>query len=123
MRPVLKESGIVLIRLVTLTSPKERLKKIIKDAEGFIYAVTVKGTTGTRESFEEEVGVYLQEVKALSSVPVLAGFGISTPEHVKQASSYCDGVIVGSKIIDLFEEEKYEEMEELISSAKTAGIR
>lgn len=123
LRPVLKESGIVLIRLVTLTSPKERLKKIIKDAEGFIYAVTVKGTTGTRESFEEEVGVYLQEVKALSSVPVLAGFGISTPEHVKQASSYCDGVIVGSKIIDLFEEEKYEEMEELISSAKIVGIR
>jgi len=121
--PSLKNSGIVFIRLVTLTSPKERLNKITKDAEGFIYAVTVKGTTGARDSFEEEVGVYLKQVKALSSIPVLAGFGISTPEHVKQASAYCDGVIVGSKIIELFEEENYEEMEELLSSVKAAGIR
>jgi tryptophan synthase alpha chain len=115
----LKESGIALIRLVTLTSPEERVKKIADGAEGFLYAVTIKGITGARDNFAEETGRFLQKVKSLTSVPVLAGFGISTPEQVKEAVRYCDGTVVGSKIIQCLQAEVYEEITDLIEAAKS----
>lgn len=115
----LKMENMALIRLVTLTSPIDRIEEIAKKGTGFIYAVTVTGTTGVRKDFNTSVGDYLRKIKEVSSIPVLAGFGISTPEHVRKMSSYCDGVIVGSKIIELFHEKKEEEIIELIKAAKT----
>lgn len=115
----LQDAGIPLIRLVTLTSSKERIAEIVEHAQGFIYAVTVTGITGTRESFGSDVGEYLQQVKELSPVPVLAGFGISTPEHVKNATKYCDGVIVGSKIVDSWVNDRKEDIVALIQATKT----
>ncbi|AIE60317.1 tryptophan synthase subunit alpha [Bacillus methanolicus] len=117
--PILKDSGIELIRLVTLTSPPERMKEIARRGKGFLYAVTVTGITGVRSDFQNELGEYLKRVKSVSNKPVLAGFGISTPEHVREMSQYCDGVIVGSKIIELFEQGDLEGIEELIKAAKS----
>ncbi|WP_110929285.1 tryptophan synthase subunit alpha [Bacillus massiliglaciei] len=116
----IKSAGITLIRLITLTSSEERVKAITKEAEGFIYAVTVKGITGARKSFGKEVGEYLKTARELSPVPVLAGFGISTPEHVRETTAYCDGVIVGSKIIQCLQEGRKQEIIDLIQSAKIA---
>ena len=65
------------------------------------------------------LGAYLQQVKELSPVPVLAGFGISTPEHVQNATRYCDGVIVGSKIVDSLENNRKEDIIALIQASKT----
>ena len=115
----LKDAGIPLIRLVTLTSSKERIAEIAEDAQGFIYAVTVTGITGTRDSFGSEVGEYLQQVKEISPVPVLAGFGISTPEHVHNATTYCNGVIVGSKVVDSLENDRKQDIIDLIQATKT----
>ncbi|WP_147534878.1 tryptophan synthase subunit alpha [Bacillus marasmi] len=117
--PLLEKVNIELIRLVTLTSPTERLKEIAEKGKGFLYAVTVTGITGVRSGFDEQLGQYLQAVKQLSPIPVLAGFGISSPEHVKEVSQYCDGVIVGSKIVDLFAQNDLKGIETLIQSAKT----
>lgn len=114
----LKESGIELIRLVTLTSSTDRIKEIASKGKGYVYAVTVTGITGARNGFDEKLGQFLDEVKTNSTLPVLAGFGISTPEHVKEVSQYCDGVIVGSKIVDLFSQNNLQEIEVLIKSAK-----
>ncbi|RFU63418.1 tryptophan synthase subunit alpha [Peribacillus glennii] len=114
----LKQSGIALVRLVTLTSPAERIKKIADGAEGFLYAVTIKGTTGARDHFEEETGRFLQQVRSVSNVPVLAGFGISTPQHVREAGKYCDGTVVGSKIIQLLSAAAFNEITDLIQAAK-----
>jgi tryptophan synthase alpha chain len=114
----IKTAGIVLIRLVTLTSSRERITQITAGAEGFIYAVTVKGITGTRDAFGGELGGYLKQVKDLSPVPVLAGFGISTPDHVRNTVLSCDGVIVGSKIIECFEAGKENQISELIQASK-----
>ncbi|MGJ7921517.1 tryptophan synthase subunit alpha [Neobacillus sp. LXY-4] len=119
IEPQLEKLGIELIRLVTLTSSVERLEAISAKGKGYVYAVTVTGITGARNGFDENLGEFLQKVKSISSIPVLAGFGISTPEHVKEVSQYCDGVIVGSKIVDLFEQNKLDEIEALIKSAKT----
>lgn len=116
--PALSKHEIALIRLASPTSPKSRLEEIVKRTEGFLYAVTVKGTTGARSEYEEGVAEYLEELKSLSSVPVLAGFGVSSPEQVKDLGQHCDGVIVGSKIVQALSKGKEEEILELINASK-----
>lgn len=120
--PYLEKESLTLIRLVTLTTPIERIREIAEKSAGFIYAVTVTGTTGTRNEFSSDLAGFLKTVKSLSSVPVLAGFGVSNKEHIQEVCKHCDGVIVGSKVIDLFEQEKYEEIQNLIKSAEIVNI-
>ena len=97
-----EKHGLELIRLVTVTSSEERIREISSKGNGYIYAVTVAGITGARDSFHARPDEFLKKVKKISRLPVLAGFGISTPEQVKEIGRHCDGVIVGSKIVDLF---------------------
>jgi tryptophan synthase alpha chain len=116
--PLLEEAGIELIRLVTLTTPLERIKAISNKGKGFLYTVTVKGITGTRNGFDNELGQFLTSVKEVSSLPVVAGFGISSEKQIIELTSYCDGVIVGSKIVDLFEKNDLTGLESLMSVLK-----
>lgn len=116
--PELTAAGIELIRLVTLTTPLERIKQIAARGSGFLYTVTVKGITGTRNEFAGDLNAYLQAVKEVSPIPVLAGFGISNHEQMVTISKYCDGVVVGSKIVDLFAKNSLAEMKELMSVFK-----
>ncbi len=118
----LEKHEIALIRLVSITSTEERKAKLANRSEGFLYAVTVAGITGARESYQKDIGEYLATLKAISKVPVLAGFGVATPEHVHQLGQYCDGVVVGSRIIDLFQEKNIEKIQELIQSAKSTQV-
>lgn len=118
----LEGSSIELIRLVTLTSSQERIEQIASRGRGFIYAVTVTGITGARVNFQEKVGEYLRSIRRVSPIPVLAGFGISTPEQVKEMSRDCDGVVVGSKIIELFHENRKDEIKELIQASKKVNV-
>lgn len=118
----LESAGIELIRLVTLTSSLERIKEIGSRGNGFLYAVTVTGITGARERFKEEVAKYLEAIKSVSSLPVLAGFGISTPEQVKEMGQHCDGVIVGSKIVQSFHHNQRDEIKALIEAAKAVHV-
>ena len=113
----LHKHGIAFIRLVALTSPKERVVEIARRSEGFLYAVSVMGTTGVRQHHDEHVKEYLQTLKEVSPVPVLAGFGVSKGEQARDLGEYCDGVIVGSKIVDLFNEGKITEIQELIKDS------
>ncbi|MBD7939620.1 MULTISPECIES: tryptophan synthase subunit alpha [Cytobacillus] len=114
----LDEVKIELIRLVTLQSPIERMEEITKRGKGFVYAVTVNGITGTRAQFATHLSSHLKKIKSVSPLPVLAGFGISTPEHVEEILKYCDGVIVGTKIIELMEAGNYEHIRALIDATK-----
>ncbi len=91
-------AGIALVPLVAPTSSEERLERIAAQARGFIYTVSVTGTTGERT--ELDPGALLARVKAHASVPVALGFGISTPEHAAAAAAAgADGVIVGSRLV------------------------
>ncbi|MEI3614365.1 tryptophan synthase subunit alpha [Pseudogracilibacillus sp. SO30301A] len=108
---------IAFIRLAALTSTPDRLKKIARRSEGFLYAVSVTGTTGARETHHERVYSYLETLKKYSNVPVLAGFGVSSSEQAHELSKHCDGVIVGSKIVDLLHQEKDEEVRALIKDS------
>ncbi|WP_144547171.1 tryptophan synthase subunit alpha [Bacillus sp. X1(2014)] len=115
---LLEEAEIELIRLVTLTTPIERIKTIANKGKGFLYTVTIKGITGVRNEYDSELNQFLQNVKAQSPIPVLAGFGISSQEQIADLTKYCDGVIVGSKIVDQFHNGKLVEMEKLMSVFK-----
>ncbi|WP_075983556.1 tryptophan synthase subunit alpha [Bacillus massilinigeriensis] len=122
LAPEVERGGIELIRLATLTSSKERIEAISSRGKGFLYAVTVTGITGSRNQFENGVCPYLQKLKEISPIPVLAGFGISSPEQVKEMTRYCDGVVVGSKIVELLHEGRFDEVEALIRESKLAEI-
>lgn len=95
-------SGIALIPLVSLMSSPERVAMIAREAEGFIYAVTVNGITGERSSFGSGLDAHLEKLREASDVPVLAGFGISSPAQVKTFQAMADGVIVGSTVVEAF---------------------
>lgn len=113
----LDNHSIAFIRLAALTSTKERIEELAKRSEGFLYAVAVAGTTGARATHENDVMTYLQKLKNSSQVPVLAGFGVSTSEQAQELSSHCDGVIVGSKIVDLLHKGKNDEIRSLIKGS------
>jgi tryptophan synthase alpha chain len=114
--PKLEEVGIELIRLVTLTTPKDRIQEIAKKGRGFLYTVTIKGITGTQNDFDKDLLSFLKMVKEVSDKPVVAGFGVSTAQQVKELSEYCDGVVVGSKIVDLFFDNKENEITNLMKA-------
>ncbi|MEI4801415.1 tryptophan synthase subunit alpha [Bacillus sp. NPDC077411] len=116
--PLLYDANIALIPLVTVTSPIERIKKITSESQGFVYAVTVAGVTGVRRDFTQELHTYLEKVKAHVQLPVVAGFGISKAEQIEEMTRVCDGVVVGSKVIELLESEKRDEIRELIAAVK-----
>lgn len=118
LRSELAASEIALIPLVSLTSPPERIKKITAAAEGFVYAVTVNGITGVRDGFGDDLAAHLEQLKAVSPVPVLAGFGISTPEQVQSIGALADGVIVGSAIVSAFHCNDLMTVEELVKASK-----
>lgn len=120
--PYAEQAGIEIIRLVTLMSPLDRIQEISKKGRGFLYAVTVNGITGARKGFTEELGEHLKRVKGVSALPVLAGFGIASPSHVREMNEYCDGVIVGSKIVEQFNHGNLSAIEELIQSSKKAQL-
>jgi tryptophan synthase alpha chain len=111
--------NMALIPLVTLTSTDDRLEKIIEDASGFIYAVTVRGVTGGRTQFPEELTSFLSRLKEISALPILAGFGISTSAHIEQLIPYCDGVVVGSKVVELLQERDIHSLRKLMQTVCT----
>ncbi|MEE6451355.1 tryptophan synthase subunit alpha [Gottfriedia acidiceleris] len=113
----LEEFGVELIRLVTMATPKDRIIKIAERGRGFLYTVTVKGITGVRNELDASLSSFLKSVKEISNKPVIAGFGVSNPEQVKELSKDCDGVIVGSKIVDLFNQNKINEIKLLMESS------
>jgi tryptophan synthase alpha chain len=95
-----KADGIDIILLATPTSPAERIQKIDQVSSGFVYCVSVTGTTGVRDSFSQSEIDHLARIyDQTSENKMLIGFGISGAEDVKRIKPYCDGIIVGSAII------------------------
>ncbi len=95
--------GIALIHLVTPATPEERIRRLCAASRGFVYAVTVKGITGGARGLPAEVTGYLDRVRALSALPVCAGFGVRTAEQVRSLSGHADGVVVGSALVEELE--------------------
>jgi len=103
VQAALHEQGLALIQMVTPVTPQDRLAMLCKQAEGFVYAVTMTGTTGKQVATPNEVLKYMDNVKSLSAVPVCAGFGIRQREQVQAINGHADGVVVGSALVEVLE--------------------
>lgn len=103
LRAALESRGIALVQFVTPVTPADRVKMLCDASRGFIYGVTMTGTTGKNVAVPQEVLDYFQRVKAISPVPVCAGFGIRGREQVALMAPYVDGVIVGSALVEVIE--------------------
>jgi len=98
-KKMMEAKKIATIFLVSPITPENRLDLIGKTATGFIYYVSQMGVTGVRDSLQKELDEKIKLVKKHTDIPIVIGFGISTPEHVAEASVYADGVVVGSAIV------------------------
>ncbi|MHC4890659.1 MAG: tryptophan synthase subunit alpha, partial [Planctomycetota bacterium] len=97
-------AGLDTVFMVTPNTDAERMKLIASKTTGFIYTVSLLGVTGSREKLSDTIEGLVGKLKKLTTVPVCVGFGISKTEHAATvASAGADGVIIGSKIVDLIE--------------------
>jgi tryptophan synthase alpha chain len=102
-RGALAGHGLALIQMVTPVTLPERMAKLCAASQGFVYAVTMTGTTGKTASVPGDVTRYLDGVGAIAKLPVCAGFGIRSREQVQQLQGHVAGVIVGSALVEILE--------------------
>jgi tryptophan synthase alpha chain len=119
------EKKLDMIFLLAPTSTPDRVQRIGGVSKGFIYYVSLTGTTGTKEALSKNLGEKVSAIKGNVKLPVLVGFGISGPEQAREAAQYSDGVIIGSAIVKLIEShsnpvERNQKIAEFISGIKKA---
>lgn len=100
VKPLLNENEVKLITLLAPTTPEDRAKMILEEAEGFVYYITVTGVTGARKEIPTDLQENLAMITKHSPVPVVAGFGVASGEMAKVVSEHADGVVVGSALIN-----------------------
>jgi tryptophan synthase alpha subunit len=102
--PVEMEPALRRIQLVAPTSTEERIRAAAEATDGWLYLVSVTGTTGARAELSPALPPLVERVRGVSDVPVYVGFGISTPELARAAGQLADGVVVGSRAVQLAED-------------------
>jgi tryptophan synthase alpha chain len=107
------------VQLVAPTSTEERLRLAAAETDGWLYLVTVTGTTGARETLSPELADLVERARAVTDLPLLAGFGISTPEQARAAAELADGVVVGSAAL-LAAEDGARSLEQFVRSLRRA---
>ena len=103
LKSALDGEGLALVQMVSPVTPPERLAMLCATAQGFIYAVTMTGTTGKSVAIPDDVLTYMDRVKRVASIPVCAGFGIRSRDQVKLFGAHVDGVVVGSALVETLE--------------------
>lgn len=104
LRVALENQGLGLIQLVTPATPRDRLKMLCEASRGFVYAVTITGITGGDTGLPDDLADYLDDVAAVSELPVCAGFGIRSADDVANVGAHASGAIVGSALVEVLEE-------------------
>ena len=97
-RPALRR-----VQLVAPTSTDERLGLAAEHTDGWLYRVTLTGTTGARDRLSPEIAGLVSRARAITDLPLYAGFGISTPEQAREAATLADGIVVGSRAVEVAE--------------------
>ena len=112
------------ISLVSPTTSQDRVKEIVKNSTGFIYYVTLRGVTGSSNLDGDEIEQNIKYIKSISSIPVMAGFGIKNSDDARLLSSFSDGIVIGSSIVELIhknsENKDFHEVSDYISNMKDA---
>ena len=100
----IKNENINTISLISPTTKEDRIKSIANNSSGFIYYVTLRGVTGSSNLNVEEISKNIKEIKKYAKVPTLAGFGIKSKEDAKLLANHSDGIIIGSSIVKMIED-------------------
>lgn len=123
LRAYTDDAGMDFIPLVAPTTGPERLKKIIAGASGFLYYISITGITGTAapkiENIKKEVG----KIRKMTKLPVVVGFGISQPRQAKDIGKFADGVVIGSAVVKLIDENKSNKELLKVISGYIGGIK
>src|SRR5690606_31478776 len=104
LRVPLRAAGLDMIFLLAPTSTRERIRRVLRTASGFVYFVSVTGVTGVKAADPERIADLVKSIRAETTLPVGVGFGISTPEQAARVSAISDAVIVGSALSKLVED-------------------
>jgi tryptophan synthase alpha chain len=106
LEAISRRQGLDLIYLLAPTSTEERIKLVTDRSRGFIYLVSVTGVTGVRDRMPANLEAFVARVRKVATQPLCVGFGVSTPEQAQRIAKVADGVIVGSRIIQLLDKDK-----------------
>ncbi len=98
--------GIDFISLIAPTTDKERLKKIVSKASGFLYYISITGITGTTAPKISNIKVEVEKIRKITKQPIAVGFGISKPEQAREIGHFADGVVIGSAVVRMIDENK-----------------
>ena len=115
-----REHGIDTIYFVAPNSSPERIQKVAQSSSGFIYMVSITGVTGVRNTFSAGLDQVVATVRKVTNLPLCIGFGISGPEQAREAAALADGVIIGSRIIQIMEKDSppYHEVDDFIKQVR-----
>lgn len=107
--------GLNVIFLLTPTSDKSRIATVAELGKGFIYYVTVTGVTGARQEVSASLAAEMGKIRKKIKLPIVAGFGISTPQQAASVAGLADGVVVGSAIVKLFQQHSGKKLKSEVS--------
>jgi tryptophan synthase alpha chain len=111
------------VQLVAPTTPTERVQLAADRTDGWLYLVSLTGTTGARTEVSSQLAGLVERARGVTDTPLLAGFGISTPEQAAQAAALADGIVVGSRAVEVAHEEGADALREYVASLRAAMDR
>ena len=101
-----EKNNLRFIRLITPTTNLERVRKITKNAKGFIYYVAVAGITGTKSALKKDVEKKIKQIKTITNLPIIIGFGIKKPSQATEMSKLGNGIVIGSSLVEKIKKTK-----------------
>jgi len=116
-------AGLDFISLIAPTTSDNRIARIAKNATGFLYYISITGVTGTAQPLMQNIRVDVERIRKISALPLVIGFGISTPAQAAEIASYADGVVIGSAFVHLIEENSAKDDLIPIASSFTKDIK
>jgi tryptophan synthase alpha chain len=118
--PIEAAPDLTRVQLVAPTTPTERVRLAAERTDGWLYLVSLTGTTGARAEVSNQLAGLVDRARAVTELPLLVGFGISTPEHAAEAAALADGVVVGSRAVEVAHEGGAEALQEYVASLRDA---
>ena len=118
--PLEAAPGLPRVQLVAPTTPDERVRLAAERTDGWLYLVSLTGTTGARENVSSQLAGLVERARAVTEAPLLAGFGISTPEQASAAAELADGIVVGSRAVEVAAAEWPSGLERYVASLRAS---
>jgi tryptophan synthase alpha chain len=118
--PLEAAPGLPRVQLVAPTTPDERIRLAAERTDGWLYLVSLTGTTGARENVSSQLAGLVERARAVTEAPLLAGFGISTPAQASAAAELADGIVVGSRAVEVAAAEGPSGLERYVASLRAS---